>query len=89
MPSRNTVAALVLAAALPLALTAAPALAQVQQGNPNAANESMSTMSTNRSLQQGGTTQNNTTMMNLERSQNAPAAPTAPTPIPHAGAPVR
>lgn len=89
MTSRIPVAKIAFAAALPLALTAAPALAQVQQGNPNAANQSLSNMGAARATQQGVTTQNNTTMMNVQRSQNAPPAPAMPTPIPHAGAPGR
>lgn len=89
MSFRTTASILALAAGLPLALAAVPAFAQVQQGNPNAANQSMSTMSTNRSLQQDGTSQNNTTMMNLQRSRNAPPTPAPPTPVPHAGAPGR
>ncbi|MCJ2012075.1 hypothetical protein [Methylobacterium sp. J-076] len=84
MPLAKSLARVALAAALPLALSAAPALAQVQQGNPNAANESMSSMSTTRSLQQGSTTQNNTTMMNIQRSQST-TPPPAPAPIPRGG----
>ncbi len=70
--------------AIPLAFTTAPAFAQVQQGNPNAANQSMSTMSNNRAVQQDSTSQNNTTMMNIQRSQNA-APPPPPAPIPRVG----
>ncbi len=74
-----------LALAALLGLAAGPALAQVQQGNPNAVNQSMSTMSTNRAMQQQQTGQNNTTMMNMERSQNTPQAPAAPAVAPRGG----
>ena len=84
MSNTNRLAGIALAAALPLALSAAPAFAQVQQGNPNAANQSMSTMSTTRTMQQDSTSQNNTTMMNIQRSQNA-APPPPPAPIPRVG----
>ena len=68
-----------------LGLASGPALAQVQPGNPNAANQSMQNMSTNRTMQQEQTGQNNTTMMNIQRSQNAPPTPSAPVGIPHGG----
>jgi hypothetical protein len=67
-----------LAALLSLGLAAGPASAQVQQGNPNAANQSMSTMSTNRAIQQEQTSQSNTLRMDMQRSQNAPSAPPPP-----------
>jgi protein-disulfide isomerase len=66
-----------LAALLSLSL-AAPACAQVQQGNPNAVNQSMSTMSTNRAIQQEQTGQTNTLRMDMQRSQNTPPTPTPP-----------
>lgn len=84
MSITNRLAGIALAASIPLALTAAPASAQVQQGSPNAANQSMSTMSTTRTMQQDSTSQNNTTMMNIQRSQNA-APPPPPAPIPRVG----
>ena len=52
-----------------------PAAAQVQPGNPNAANESLARQSESRGLQQGSTTQSNTTRMDAQRSQTAPQAP--------------
>lgn len=64
-----------LAALLSFGLAAGPASAQVQQGNPNAANQSMSTMSTNRAIQQEQTSQSNTLRMDMQRSQNAPPPP--------------
>ena len=74
-----------LLAALSLSLSAAPVLAQVQQNNPNAANQSMSTMSTNRAQQIGaGPSANSGATMNQPRS--APTPPPAPSPIPRAGA---
>ncbi|VUD73722.1 hypothetical protein MET9862_04341 [Methylobacterium symbioticum] len=56
---------------------AAPAAAQVRSGNPNAANESFSRQSESRGVQQDITTQNNTTRMDIQRSQTAPQAPPA------------
>jgi hypothetical protein len=67
-----------LAALLSLGLAAGPACAQVQQGNPNAANQSMSTMSTNRAIQQEQTGQTNTLRMDMQRSQNTPPTPAPP-----------
>ena len=75
---------LLLAAAL--AIAAGPAIAQVQQGNPNAANQGLSTAGQARATQQNQTTQSNMNQMNMERSQTAAppppgggfAAPTGP-----------
>jgi hypothetical protein len=67
-----------LAALLSLGLAAGPASAQVQQGNPNAVNQSMSTMSTNRAIQQEQTGQTNTLRMDMQRSQNTPPTPAPP-----------
>ena len=58
-----------------LAGLAVPAAAQVQPGNPNAANESLARQGAARGSQVGGTTQSNTTRMNVERGQTAPQAP--------------
>lgn len=78
----------IVAVTLPLAMVVAPAFAQVQQGNPNAANQNMSTMSTNRAIQQDMTSQYNTTTMTIQRNQNAqPPAP--PVAAPRGGAPGR
>ena len=69
---------------LSLALTAAPVLAQVQQANPNAANDSMSRMSTQRSQEIGaGPSANSGATMTQPRS--APTPPPIPSPIPRAG----
>ena len=65
---------LILAAAFCLSL-ATPVLAQVQQGNPNAANQSMEYNSQMRSLQQEQTTQSNRLQMTIERNQAATPAP--------------
>lgn len=46
-----------------------PAAAQVQPGNPNAANESLSRQGEMRGLQQGITSQNNTTRMEIRRNE--------------------
>ncbi len=51
------------------------ALAQVQQGNPNAANQSLSNEGQMRSMQQNQTSQNNLGRMNAERSQTAAPPP--------------
>jgi hypothetical protein len=64
----------ILPAATLLGLTV-PALAQVQPGSPNAANESMARQSETRGLQQGITSQNNATRAEIQRSQTAPQAP--------------
>lgn len=73
-----------LLAALSLALSAAPALAQVQQNNPNAANQSMSTMSTNRAQQIGASP--STSGGAVPSRPSAPTPPPVPSPIPRAGA---
>jgi hypothetical protein len=52
-----------------------PALAQVQQDNPNAANQSMGLNSQMRSLQQQQTTQSDTLRMNIQRNEAATPAP--------------
>jgi lipopolysaccharide export system protein LptA len=78
---------IVLALALPAVLAAAPALAQVQQGNPNAANESFSNSNAIRSQQQNATTQGNISRMDNSRTVAPPPVPSAP--IPPAGAPAR
>ena len=67
--------ALLLATACLSAIGATPVLAQVQQGNPNAANQSMEYNSQMRSLRQEQTTQGNTLQMNIERNQAATPAP--------------
>jgi hypothetical protein len=61
--------------ALIVAGLASPAWAQVQQGNPNAANQSLSGMSQNRAAQQSQTGQSDTTMMNAERGRTAAPPP--------------
>lgn len=64
------------AASLGLAATAAtPALAQVQQNNPNAANRSMETGGQMRALRQEQTSQSNTLRMDIQRNQAATPAP--------------
>lgn len=64
------------AASLGLAAAAAtPALAQVQQNNPNAANQSMETSGQMRALRQEQTTQSNTLRMDIQRNQAATPAP--------------
>ena len=70
---RVTIALIAAALAVP-ALTG-PCAAQVQQGNPNAANQALSGASQSRGSQQGQTTQSNTTMMNSERGQTAAPPP--------------
>jgi hypothetical protein len=52
-----------------------PVLAQVQQNNPNAANQSMGLNSQMRTLQQEQTTQSNTLRMNIQRNEAATPAP--------------
>ena len=69
-PTRTT---LLLAAAL--AIASGPALAQVQQGNPNAANQGLSTEGQARASQQNQTTQGNMNQMNAARSQTAAPPP--------------
>lgn len=65
-----------------LALAGAPAAAQVQQGNPNAANEALSAQGQARAAQQGRTTQGDMTRMNAERSQMAAPPPAVgPSPV--------
>lgn len=70
MPTRT---ALLLAG---LALTASSAQAQVQPGNPNAANDSLSRQGEMRSLQQGQASQNNAIRMDMQRNQGSRPAPT-------------
>ncbi|MGN8096530.1 hypothetical protein [Methylobacterium sp. 22177] len=57
------------------AIAATPALAQVQQNNPNAANQSMETSGQIRALRQEQTTQGNTLRMDIQRNQAATPAP--------------
>jgi hypothetical protein len=57
------------------ALMATPVLAQVQQDNPNAANQSMSLNNQMRSLQQEQTTQSDMQRMDIQRNQAATPAP--------------
>jgi len=54
---------------------ATPALAQVQQDNPNAANQSMELNAQMRSLRQEQTTQTNMLRMDIQRNQAAMPAP--------------
>lgn len=68
-PTRTTL----LAAAV--AITAGPALAQVQQRNPNAANQGLSTAGQARASQQNQTTQTNMDRMNTQRGQTAAPPP--------------
>ncbi|MCJ2056797.1 hypothetical protein MKL09_09535 [Methylobacterium sp. J-048] len=56
-------------------IAATSVLAQVQQDNPNAANQSMEYNSQMRSLRQEQTTQGNTLQMNMERNQAATPTP--------------
>ncbi len=51
------------------ALSTLPAAAQVQPGNPNAANESLARQSDMRSMQQGITSQNNAIRMEIQRNE--------------------
>ena len=59
-------------------LAATPALAQVRQGNPDAANESFARQSESRALQQNTTSQNNATRMEIQRSQQMQAPQPTP-----------
>lgn len=59
-------------------LAATPAFAQVRQGNPDAANESFARQGESRALQQNITSQNNTTRMDIQRSQQMQPAQTGP-----------
>lgn len=52
-----------------------PAVAQVQQNNPNAANQSMERGAQIRGLQQEQTTQTDTLRMDIQRNQAATPAP--------------
>ncbi len=54
---------------------ATPVLAQVQQNNPNAANQSMGVNSQMRSLQQEQTTRSDMMRMEIQRNQAATPAP--------------
>lgn len=65
-----------------LAGAASPALAQVSQTNPNAANQSLERQGESRALQQNITSQNNATRMDIQRSQQMQPAPTGPSAIP-------
>jgi len=56
-------------------LLATPVLAQVQQNNPNAANQSMENNNQLRSLRQEQTTQGNTLRMEIQRNQAATPTP--------------
>ena len=56
-------------------IVAAPALAQVQQTDPNAANRSMESSGQFRSLQQEQTTRNDMLRMDIQRNQAATPAP--------------
>ncbi|GJE60319.1 hypothetical protein [Methylobacterium trifolii] len=58
-------------------LAGTPALAQVQPGNPNAANESLARQGEMRSLQQGQTSQSNATRMEIQRNELTRPAPSA------------
>ncbi|QEE38623.1 MULTISPECIES: hypothetical protein [unclassified Methylobacterium] len=66
-------------------LLATHVLAQVQQNNPNAANQSMENNNQLRSLRQEQTTQGNTLRMDIQRNQ---AATPAPNTGPNAVAPI-
>ncbi|WP_342109798.1 hypothetical protein [Methylobacterium sp. SI9] len=62
---------------------ATPALAQVQQTNPNAANRAMETNSQLRGLRQEQTTQSDMLRMDIQRNQAATPAPnTGPNALP-------
>ncbi|MEL6064744.1 MULTISPECIES: hypothetical protein [unclassified Methylobacterium] len=65
-------------AGLCLSAVATPALAQVQQNNPNAANQSMEYNSQMRGLRQEQTTQSDMLRMDIQRNQAA-------TPVPNTG----
>ena len=67
--------ALLLAALCLSSTVSTPVLAQVQQNNPNAANQSMGLNSQMRTLQQEQTTQSNTLRMNIQRNEAATPAP--------------
>ena len=56
-------------------LLATPVLSQVQQNNPNAANQSMENNNQLRSLRQEQTTQGNTLRMEIQRNQAATPTP--------------
>jgi hypothetical protein len=58
-----------------LVAVATPSLAQVQQNNPNAANQSFEAESNMRSLQQEQTTQSDTLQMNSEQNLSSTPAP--------------
>ena len=65
------------------AALATPALAQVQQDNPNAANQSMEYNSQMRGLRQEQTTQSDMLRMDIQRNQAATPAPnTGPNALP-------
>ncbi|MCJ2086084.1 hypothetical protein MKK88_08765 [Methylobacterium sp. E-005] len=65
------------------ALVATPASAQVQQTNPNAANQSMEAGSQMRALRQEQTTQSDMLRMDVQRNQAATPAPnTGPNALP-------
>ncbi|MCJ2019412.1 MULTISPECIES: hypothetical protein [unclassified Methylobacterium] len=65
------------------AALATPALAQVQQTNPNAANQSMESSSQLRGLRQEQTTQSDMLRMDIQRNQAATPAPnTGPNALP-------
>ena len=65
------------------AALATPALAQVQQTNPNAANQAMEYNSQMRSLRQEQTTQSDMLRMDIQRNQAATPAPnTGPNALP-------
>lgn len=77
---------LILAGLCMTSIAAAPALAQVQPGNPNAANQSMGASSQMRTQQQEQTTQSNTARMNSQRNEAATPAPsTSPNAIAPSG----
>lgn len=67
--------ALILAGVCLASAVTTPALAQVQQNDPNAANQSMGVNSQMRTLQQEQTTQGNTLRMDVQRNQAATPAP--------------
>lgn len=58
-----------------LGIAADPALAQVQQGSPNAANRALATEGQARATQQNQTGQNNMNRMDMQRSQTAAPPP--------------
>lgn len=71
----STLLAAALATTLATAALIAPARAQVQPGNPNAANGALASQGQARAIEQNQTTQNNMSRMNLERSQTAAPPP--------------